>query len=206
VGGGVNQKEMMEKREVRDFLNFLEDIERLKRVPRSGWWYYGITDPESVADHSFGVISLAYTLATLLNESGTLERELDLLKILKMAILHELGETRIGDLQLEARKFLGEEQVENAERKVVEEITKDLGKLGEEIRNVYQEFIERKSPEAKFVHLVDKLELLMQATLYRKYGHRNLDLIFNGQRNIGERFSHPIVDEILDEIRKLGEK
>lgn len=190
----------MKKEEVEGFLNFFEDIERLKRVPRSGWWYYGVISPESVADHSFAVVTLSYLLATVINESNTLRGKLDVFKIVKMAILHELGETRIGDLQLEARRFLGEEYVKMAELKVVQETTRGLGKLGEELRSIYKEFIEEKSPEAKLAHLVDKLELLVQASLYHKYGHRNLNSILEGQKRLIEKFPHPIVEMILEEI------
>ena len=192
----------MDKKGKGDFWAFFEDIERLKRVPRSGWWYYGIADPESVADHSFCVAFLSYLIATLINEST--EVKLDVGKVMKMALIHELGESRIGDLQLEARRFLGEDHVRNAESRVVEEITSGLGELGSEIRELFVEYSKRETPEAKLVHVADKMELLFQASLYQKYGYRNLESIFWGQRNLLETFPHPLIEELLKIIQEKG--
>ena len=184
-------------------MRFFEDVERLKRVPRSGWWYYGIVDPESVADHSFAVVFLTYILSNLINESEDLK--IDTYRAVEMALLHELGECRLGDLQREARRFLGEEEVKEAERKVVGEITDGLGSVEDRIRDAYDEFLEGKTLEARLVHFVDKFELLIQALLYRKFGYRNLRSILDCQRGLLEKFQTPLLEEILREITKLSE-
>jgi putative hydrolase of HD superfamily len=204
IGGrGCGFINMQKKFVIGYILRFFEDVERLKRVPRSGWWYYGIVDPESVADHSFAVVFFTYLLCHLINESEDLK--IDTHRAVEMALLHELGECRLGDLQREARRFLGEGEVEEAERSVVKEITEGLGSVGERVRDVYDEFLQGKTLEARLVHFVDKFELLMQALLYRKFGHRNLRSILDGQSDLLERFKSPLLEEILREITKLSE-
>jgi len=53
-----------------DILKFMEEVLRLKRTPRSGWAYYGIEEPESVAAHNFSVALLALILAEALRREG----------------------------------------------------------------------------------------------------------------------------------------
>lgn len=44
---------------------YLYEMGQLKRVKRSGWWMAGITDTESVVEHSFRTAMLGYILASL---------------------------------------------------------------------------------------------------------------------------------------------
>ena len=67
--------------------------EKLKGVKRTGWVRKGIPEAESVADHSFGVAILALLLS--------LPPEIDRDALIKMALLHDLGESVIGDIVCE---------------------------------------------------------------------------------------------------------
>jgi len=188
---------------MRKYLLFLEEVERLKRVPRSGWQYYGVASPESVADHSFLVAFFSYILASLLKEEGI---EVDIEKILKMALFHELGETKLFDIQLEALRYLGERRVKEAEKKAVFEITKEIGKIGEEIRSIFDEFISRRSIEAEVVDVSDKLELLFQAYLYEKFGFSNAKAIFEEERTKEKVCSSDFFSSFLDAIKEMREE
>jgi len=99
---------------MKEIINLIQEVERLKFIPRLGWTYYGIKFPESVAEHSFLVVFLSLIVGLLLLKRG---ENVDLKKILIMAIIHELGEARIGDIHLVAKKYLGFDNVNNAEKK-----------------------------------------------------------------------------------------
>ena len=67
---------------------FLEVL-GLKEVDRAGWKRSGLTDVESVAGHSWGVAFLAMQICP---------PELDRLKVIEMAVCHDVAEVRVGDI------------------------------------------------------------------------------------------------------------
>ena len=73
-----------------DLINFYNKIIKLKEVERTGWVYKDIENPESVADHSFGVT----VLAAYIDLPEYVDRE----KLIKMALSHDFGECEIGDI------------------------------------------------------------------------------------------------------------
>jgi len=183
-------------------LNFIEEVLRLKRIPRSGWWYYGIEEPESVADHTFGVLIWTYVLVRYLQKEGY---NVDMEKALLIALFHEIGEAKLGDLHLEARKYLGEEKISEAERKAVNDIS-SLISNGSEIYRLWNLFETRESVEAKVVRAADKLELLFQVLLYEKSGYKNLDEIFDALENKRDFNKFPFVEEVISAVEELRKK
>ncbi|MDD2624125.1 MAG: HD domain-containing protein [Candidatus Riflebacteria bacterium] len=77
----------------RDFLT-------LKKLRRTGWQLRGIRDGESIDDHCFGVVLLTHLLASEIT-TPQINKE----KAVAMAIIHELGETRIGDIPYTTLKY-----------------------------------------------------------------------------------------------------
>ncbi len=73
-----------------DIIRFFSKIRKLKEIERSGWVVSGVKKPESVADHSFGVALLVMLLGK--------NKNIDLEKALKMALIHDLGEAITGDI------------------------------------------------------------------------------------------------------------
>lgn len=184
---------------MKEVLQFIEEIERLKFIPRSGWQYYGIKEPESVAEHSFLLTFLCLIVGLKLIKSG---EDIDLKKLLIMSIIHEIGEVRIGDIHLIAKEYIGHESVEIAERKVAYDLLKNANL--DELIEIYDEFLKGETKEAILVRACDKLELLIQAYLYKKIGYTNIDEFFNARKNIEDIEKIEILDNILREIRRLG--
>ncbi len=136
------------------FRKTAEDLLRLKRTLRTGWDYYGYGPPETVAAHTFGVAVLTLLLGRSLKARGV---TLNLERALVMALLHEAGEARIGDLHLEARRWIGP-AVEEGERRAAAEVLQE-----EDLLALYREFEEARTLEARLVRAADKLELLIEA-------------------------------------------
>ena len=143
-------------------LAFLEEAGGLKRVERAGWRRRGIEGPESVAEHTYRVAILAMLLS---DRAGA-----DTLKAVRMALLHDLPEARVGDLQPGTPGKKGAE--EKAMRSVLSHLPKGLEK---EYRRLWEEYASGKSKEAKIVKEADKLEMLLQALEYEKEGHNTED-------------------------------
>ncbi len=136
---------------------------RLKKEHRQGWAVkVGIPDPESVADHSFRTA----LIVMLLGDS----RGLDTGKMMRMALIHDLGEAIIGDLTpLDAAKI---ETKERDETEAIEEIFSSLPKqLGEKYLHLWRELRDGSSEEARLVSDADKLEMALQASEYEKEGY-----------------------------------
>ncbi|MGB9824353.1 MAG: HD domain-containing protein [Candidatus Hydrothermia bacterium] len=188
---------------MQNFLDFLEEAYRLKRTPRAGFWYYGVENPESVAEHIFGVSLITYITAKLLLKQG---EKLDVEKAIKMAVIHELGEALIGDIHLEARRYIGK-SIESVEHRAFHDL---VSKLPEEVKNelldLYKEFENGETVEAKIVRAADKVDLLIQAYLYEKTGHRNLESFFNEDKNYEFIKQVPFFSELIETLKKRREK
>lgn len=145
------------KSDLLNLVNFFEMSGRLKRIPRSGWVNVGIDSPESVADHTFRTAILCMIFSDL--------ESLDELKMLQMALIHDLPEAITGDLTPSERTSMAKKREEEAMKKL-------LCLLPERQRvkygNVWREYEECKTAEAKAVRQLEKLEMALQAKEYER--------------------------------------
>ncbi len=138
-------------------------IGKLKKLKRRGWVLRNIADPESVADHSFRTSVITLLLSKKLN----LNKD----KCVQMALIHDLCETLAGDTI--PQDNLGKEEQLNKEKKAMNALFEDI--QDKEIIELWDEYSARKTPEAQFVHEMDKIEMLLQGLEYKK-GNKELDL------------------------------
>ncbi len=148
----------MEDNELGEILHILLAGLRLKRRRRTGWIDYSIRNPESVADHSYGLALMAMLLADL--------KGLDAEKAVKMALMHDLAEAYLGDLAPRQKKTIGRENVHKLEHSILATLIKQLPrKLSLEYLKLVEELYENKTPEAKLVHELDKLEMALESIM-----------------------------------------
>ncbi len=150
-----------------NFLDIFLALSELKNTLRTGWIkYHNLEEKygESVADHSFAMAGMSYLLAQELNLN------LDFDKVLKMSLFHELGEIYGGDIVSYNNRDMNKEEKENIEKKSFQKFLTLLNneKLKSELWDLYLEFEESESMEAKFVKSMDQLEATFQAWLYEK--------------------------------------
>ncbi len=156
-------------------LDLLFQANRLKVTPRGGWAVRGLTDVESVADHSFGVAFVALTLAELIAEP--VDRE----KLLAIALIHDLPESAITDIPTPALRYFPAGAKRQAELSALADILVGLP-FAERLREWWQEFEDRASVEGRLVRDADRLELLLQAHVYeRSSANQYLDEFWSGQ-------------------------
>ncbi|CAM0116893.1 HD family hydrolase [Rhabdochlamydiaceae symbiont of Dictyostelium giganteum] len=137
-------------------LRFLHLAEQLKNELRHSWTSQG--RQESVADHSWRMCLL------LLVSAPYLTPQLDLLKALKMAIIHDIGEIIVGDLhafQLMKNPILAQDK-KVKESLAMKKIVEPLGEEGIELLNIWNEFEANQSIEARAVNFIDKIEACIQ--------------------------------------------
>ena len=148
--------------EVEKFMDFFVVAEKLKCVKRDCLLSDG--DTESTAEHSWMLGLMVLCLAPKMNE------KVDLEKCLKLALVHDLPEAKVGDVSLYAsidNKEVSKKKKED-ETEAIDEFAGMLsGDTGEEIRELWLEYEEAKTPEAKLVMALDKLEATFQALRYK---------------------------------------
>ena len=148
-------------------LEFLHNVSNLKKIPRQGWIdKLNISSPESVADHSYSLAVLSMVVSDL----GHYNSE----KVIKMALLHDLAESKIGDFTPDKIDKFQKERIENT---AFEEILSTLPEpIKEEYRKIWHEYVENISEESQLLHQLDKLEMALQAKVYQKEGHSKIKL------------------------------
>lgn len=135
---------------------------KLKSVIRTGWkeWHVEKDRLESVAEHIYGVQMLALAM------KDQYEYDVDIMKVIMMLSVHELEEIYIGDLTMfEISKAEKRKIGEQAVSKMLEDFMDPI-----KVEELIYEFEERKTNEALFAHLCDKLECDIQSKLYDEAG------------------------------------
>lgn len=130
---------------------FLLKAYELKSLPRAGWIRSGIEQPESVAAHSWGLSLLISLLAP---------KHLDHMKMYHMAIAHDLPEVITGDIT--PHDGISKKEKKEREARAAHSF------LPPHILKAWQEYEDNETPEAKFVHMLDKLDMALQAQVYEK--------------------------------------
>lgn len=138
-------------------LDFLTLSEGLKRELRHSWLSDGRR--ESVAEHSWQMALMAILV------HPHLEEPVDLGRTLEMIVVHDLVEALVGDVpyfDTSERKQLKRQR----EAEAIEEIKARLGPpTGDRIRDLFLEFEDRQTPEARFAGALDNLEVQIQHNL-----------------------------------------
>ena len=167
-----------------ELLNFFIEIGKLKGMPRRGWILREIKDPETIASHTFRMAIIAWLLGE--------KKKLNINKILKMALIHDLCEIYAGDTtpydefhpkekkqwkeilkkwprfsKREKEKIFFEKY--KKENKALEKLIFKLpSSLKKEIRSLWTDYEKSLTREGRFVRQVDRVENLLQALEYWK--------------------------------------
>jgi putative hydrolases of HD superfamily len=182
-------------------LSALIELQRLKRLERTGWTLRGLPNgTESVAAHSFGVTVAAMLLADEIKTRGL---EIDIERVLKMGLLHDWAETRVGDMPRTAIKYFGAEVRTKAETAAFADIVSSLGAAETDYQNLYQDYEQRNSLEARLVKAADIIDLLIQAYALEHAGAKGLDEFWEVAQ-IADFKLPPVADEVVQEtLRSL---
>ena len=143
-------------------INYYVICNRLKNVIRTGWknWNVQRERIESVAEHIFGVQMLAIAM------KSEYQYDVDIMKVIFMLAVHELGETVIGDL---TQFQISKDEKEKLEHEAVNKILSGLLD-GNQIEQFFLEFDSHNTKESIFAYQCDKLECDLQSKLYDEEG------------------------------------
>lgn len=135
-------------------LSFLNELDALKRVLRVNLLQDG-SRRENTAEHSWHMGVMAFVL------SDYAPAGMNLLKAMKMALIHDVVEIDAGDTYAFDEK--GYLDKEHRETRAADRLFSLLPEpLNKELRDLWAEFEESKSPEARFVAALDRLSPFQQ--------------------------------------------
>jgi putative hydrolases of HD superfamily len=184
-------------------ISTLIELQRLKGLERTGWMLRGIAPgAESVAAHSYGVVVAAMLLADELIERGI---AVNVERVLRMAVLHDWAEARVGDMPRTASEYFGAKARKRAERAAFNDMVSGLGTNGiaEKYGALHEDYEERASLEARLVKAADVIDLLVQTLAFERAGVRGLDEFWDvtAERNLGlEGEAGEVVGNVLQQL------
>jgi putative hydrolase of HD superfamily len=154
---------------------FLERLNNLKRMPRAGWLFCDVplSEVEDVAQHSFEVSAITLLLIDELERSGL---KLNPERALSMAILHDWAEATVTDFPYTALKYLGSKELkEGMEQRALEDNLRNIPGAKKYLK-LWDEYSEKRTPDAKLVHAADYISMLVQAIKYKERGNTSKEL------------------------------
>ena len=157
-----------------EVINFIKEIEKLKSVTRTAWTSSGRN--ESTAEHS-------WRLAVFLMLMKYKFEDIDINKCIKMSLIHDLGEIYDGDIsaKLEVDSELKLNIEERAMNRVLSFLSEDMR---DELFQLWNEYNECESKEAKLVKALDKIETIIQ----HNQGDNPKDFDYEFNLNYGKKY------------------
>lgn len=189
----------MARKKLTDLTPFLQHVLRLKHVKRAGWISRPkISNPESVADHSYSACAISMALSDMLG--------LDTERVMKMAILHDLPESIVGDyVPGEVTKKQKRLEENNAIDAILQSIPSHLRS---DYKGIWEEYLFNKTDIARLVHTVDKLEMALQARKYAIEGSPGhlLAQFLDFPKKYMKDDKHEIISQILNALKPSRSK
>ncbi|XP_059476891.1 5'-deoxynucleotidase HDDC2 [Neocloeon triangulifer] len=176
----------LEKMNVPNMLEFLRFMNELKHLKRQGWVLKEVQEPETVAGHMYrmAVMSLLFPL-----KAG-----LDRVRCMELSLVHDMGESIIGDIT----PYCGVPRDEKLrrEREAIDKLAALAGEggAGGRIKALFAEYEAQETAEAKFVKELDHLDLLLQAREYEQKGYTDLEEFFR------LHFESPVTSDLALQI------
>jgi len=170
-------------------LDFLYEIGSLKNVPRAWQQTIGVPVANNI-EHSFRVIVLALLLSRM-------EGKGDENKIMKMAIFHDLCESRSTDIA-----FLHREYVTRHEDKATKDQLEGTVFSGD-IQELLEEYRERKSIESHIVKDADNIDIDLELKELENEGSKMaVHYLNNHRKGVGDKLFTESAKKLYAEIRE----
>jgi putative hydrolases of HD superfamily len=146
---------------IKDVADFLFEGRLLKKIPRSGFQFLG-DGKESVAEHCFLTTLIAYVISQL-------EPDVNTEKLVSMCLVHDLAESRVGDLNYVQKMYVTVD-----EDRAISHMTRHLP-FGDHLTGLINEFNRNTSKEAQLAHDADQLALVLELKNLSDLGKTHAD-------------------------------
>lgn len=167
-------------------IDFLTLCHSLKTTKRAGWVKREVENPESISDHMYRM----GLMALISSDIPGVNRD----KCVKMAIVHDIAEAIVGDIT--PSDGISKMEKSRREKEAIDHMCNLLGggSRAKEIYDLWMEYEESSSLEAKIVKDFDKVEMILQALEYEKEQGKDLEEFFEStagkfQTDIGKAWA-----------------
>jgi putative hydrolases of HD superfamily len=183
----------------------------VKETPRTGWnkkfprghkyRSRSVKNAESSADHMYGLAFLAMLVADAF--------KVDRLKLIEMALSHDIVEALATDLVTATEEGVLRTKLQRAktrgERKAINAIACQGGALGKRIKKLWEEYEGGKTPAARLLHQLDKLEACFQAVRYHNQRQKlnPFEFITAGKQYIIDPKLRSLLSDLERQCREL---
>ena len=178
-----------------ELVKFITEIDKLKHIHRQTLTFHGKRD-ENSAEHSWHLAMAVLVFPRIANEEN-----LDVLKAVKLALIHDLVEIDAGDTFVYHDQF--DSDKEKNEKLAAERLFGLLPKeLSEEFHLLWQEFELRESNEAKYVAAIDRFLPIMANSLNGGHSWKKHNVSFD---QVVKKNKQKILDgskTLWDEVEK----
>lgn len=152
----------MDQERFKKQIDFIVEIDKLKQIYRQTVLMDG-SRQENDAEHSWHLAVMALFLSEYAEEE-----KMDVVRVVKMVLIHDLVEIDAGDTFCYDEK--GNLDKAEREQKAADRLFNILPKdQAEELRSLWNEFEERQTPEACFAAALDRVQPLIHN--YKTKGH-----------------------------------
>jgi len=182
-----------------------ETYDILFNIPRVGWCQRGVSksEAEDIGKHTLTTTILSMFLCLLYkSHCGYINCE----KVLIMSLIHDLPEALIGNIAGDVRKIiLNFREIELVKlSQILSDVPDNITKI---LTELFREYRQLNTVEAKLVTLSDKLATLLRALKYYKSGHRDVtDLVKHYSEEVTRLCSEVDCDLVKQEVFKIVNK
>ena len=169
-------------------LELLYELGCLRFIPR-GWSQFLGSNFANLAEHHFRVIWLALLLAKM-------EKRGNPYKIMKMALVHDLGESRTGDVHYISRQYTKRDEL-----KAVRDILKNTS-LEKEFLDAWHEYETRKTIEARIVKDADWLDVDLEIMEQKAAGRLHMEAWNQNRKVMHKIFFTKSAKKLVKAIQK----
>lgn len=181
---------------------FIMEVDKLKEIFRQSIVSSGARN-ENDAEHSWHIALMAILLSEHANE------QVDLLKVVKMLLIHDIVEIDAGDTyNYDEEALLDKRQREEAAAERLFGLLPDDQR--DEFMELWEEFEEKKTPEARYAAALDRLQpmLLNYMTQGKSWIDHGItsDMVFRKNRHIedGSKALWDFAEEMLNDCIDRG--
>jgi putative hydrolase of HD superfamily len=199
---------------------FLVEVGKLKVVARKGLTFYGVKNPDSATDHSFRMAMIVWLLSE--------RKRFNVEKAIKMALIHDISKIIVGDItpydgllpedKKERERFVRKWRrlsVKKKQKMYLQKFKKEYkalkklisklpSKFQKEVEDLWLDYHQNKSIEAKLVSQIDMLENLLEALEHYKKNRKFPTKPW--WEHAEEIIDDPIILDLLKEIEKAERK
>ncbi len=171
-------------------VGLFQAVHPLDRVPRAGYLLRGVSEPESVAAHSYflGLLALVYL--------EHYPQGLDPARVLALTLVHDCAEAQTMDLPMPTTDAYFAEAKRHMEQAVADQL---FAGAAPRLAQLHAEFAAGETPEARLVRALDKAQMMLRVLNYEREHRGDLAEFWENPKNFRDFGIEPVA-QLFDAI------